>query len=197
MIILKIKFYYLPVLLILVFYFITEIYSYNIIVGQEETNIEEAAITSNKLIDSEYVYLIFDDDYYKVSKRGQNHFSIYKNLIFQSKNGTILDFQKSDKTTLYLEFGSSPIERKLIFENITFINFDYEKNFNSYLLGFYYLNSLNNFKIEFINCKFKNIKNLMVHTEAICTKLIQSSPQFVFNKCSFMLVKKKKKKKKL
>jgi len=171
----------LYILIQLFIYFISKIYSIEIHIKNNESAMKNLSNTINDRQTQEELKLIFNEDYYNIAAMANNDFSIQKNIIFYSENGTIFNFQHScySHFTLNLKPDSS-----IKFYNITFFDFFDEIYTTSLNLYYIPLNN-NNFRIEYHNCKFIQNKGLLLNFIYKSTKKTQTTPQVIFNNCSF------------
>ncbi|OUM59253.1 hypothetical protein PIROE2DRAFT_15246, partial [Piromyces sp. E2] len=131
--------------------------------NDDEESLSNLAINVNKLNVENDVNILFKDSYYKIPPYGRNKFQIFNDLILYSENGTVFDFQMAEESTLYFEFNSGVIDKKIVFRNITFYNFDgYSPTISSAIHIMSYSEKTNRYTVEFDNyCYFKNIKSLV------------------------------------
>ncbi|OUM67072.1 hypothetical protein PIROE2DRAFT_5560 [Piromyces sp. E2] len=125
------------------------------------------------------------DKIYNVTTNGRNSLNIFTDIIFYSEKGTIFDFQNSDKSHITIEFKPNLTNAKIIFQNITFYNYNYDV-LDKYLLFFDITYDHNDFLIEFDNCTFKNINSCIFSLGYYCMKSLKNSPQIIFNNCKFL-----------
>jgi len=168
--------------------FINKVFSYDLVIDSNDENYPTFADTVNNLLNNDDVQLLFNEDYYKLPLFGRSKFNILNNLTFYSKNGTIFDFQQAETSTLYFSFVTGIVDKKIVFRNITFYNFD---GFNTKLSAathFTASDKTDRFTVVFDNCIFKNNKKLSFYSHVSCTKSDQKTPQIIFNNCKFLYV---------
>lgn len=178
---------YLNIYLILYWInFFIKIYSLDVVINNDENTMYNIADNINKQSVNNEIRMIFNDERYKIPSVGKNTFYVQNNLNFYSEKGAIFDFQGLDKGTIHFHFNNILPNRKVTFQNIIF------DNYNGYSTGGHliYLGGFddesNRYTIEFKNCTFNNIKNLLFNTELRCTKALQTTPQMIFNNCKFL-----------
>jgi len=138
--------------------------------------------TVNNRQAKEELKLIFNDDYYNIAAISNNDFTIQKNVIFYSENGTIFDYQHA--STTHFSINIKP-DSSIRFYNITF--YDYFDDVYSNSMHIYYIQiNSNNFQIEYNNCKFIKIKGMLTNFIYSGVKKIQTTPQVIYNNCSFI-----------
>jgi len=175
----------IKILLILIYYVINGC-TLNITINNDEESMFKLSKNINSYLDYDEIFMNFDDDYYKIDDSGNNIFNVASTLIFYSANGTTFDFQGSNKTRIIFYYQNGVFNKKIIFRNITFLNYDNNSIIKSYLIYLKTFDDNDKFTIEFDNCMFKDIKGLVYYNEIMCTKSTQSSPQVIFNNCKFM-----------
>jgi len=173
--------YQLYIVIQLLICFIGKIYSSEIIIKNKDKIMQNINIIINNQQQGNELNLIFDEDYYKIGANATNSFHVEKGLIFYSENGTTFDFSHSHLTSLAFYIDNS--YSKVKFYNITFDDY-YSEPFG-YLITFFISNKNNNFEIEFNNCKFTNILGMIGNFRYESIKATQSTPQVIFNNCSF------------
>ncbi|ORX76880.1 hypothetical protein BCR32DRAFT_270994 [Anaeromyces robustus] len=174
--------------LILYLCIIKRVYSLDIelSIKNDESVLENLADNVSSLINYEKVTLNFNEEIYKIPCTGRNHFNVYNTVIYYSENGTIFDFQELDTSSLYFHFGKNVDNKKLIFKNITFFNYDVNKLYHETYMMFFDYECNYEVTIEFENCVFRDSINSLFHIRYQCRKAIQSSPQVIFKNCKFM-----------
>ncbi|OUM58114.1 hypothetical protein PIROE2DRAFT_16695, partial [Piromyces sp. E2] len=88
------------------------------------------------------------------------NFDVGSKIIFQSENGTILDFQNygNNKINLSFHFDDDNNNNKIVFQNITFSNYNNDRK-NESLFQFSTKNEHNKYEIIFDNCTFDHIQS--------------------------------------
>ncbi|OUM60766.1 hypothetical protein PIROE2DRAFT_13404 [Piromyces sp. E2] len=171
-------------LLLLYIFFIDKLYSFNLSADNDDHCIERIANITNS--DYNEIYINFNKDYYKISNNGRNQFFVKSDITFYSDKGTIFDFQKSKKSTLYFNIVEKKYV-KIIFKNITFFNFgDHE---GGTMISVDILNDTKGsykYSMEFENCIFKNNNDVIYYNKISCINPVQSIPQAIFNNCTFI-----------
>ncbi|ORX47896.1 hypothetical protein BCR36DRAFT_294501 [Piromyces finnis] len=124
---------------------------------------------NSKLLTSD-VNVIVNDGTYKIPTEGKNHIQVYNTLVFNGKKNSIFDFQYSMKSQFYVHFsaGGGNTEKKLIFNNITFYNFNNFGNDNSNIMSFETENTSDRYTAEFNNCTFLNNKGINANVKVSC-----------------------------
>ncbi|ORX80570.1 hypothetical protein BCR32DRAFT_20527 [Anaeromyces robustus] len=110
--------------------------------------------------------------------------SVFKNITFYSEKSTIIDLAKLKEFSWFINFNfGANVQEKIYlkFYNITFKNYP---NY-PYLLYIFYLTTLtDNYQLYFENCKFINVKNVILNAFS-CTSATQNEPQVLMNNCYF------------
>jgi len=166
---------------ILLICYINTVYLKDIIINNDDDSI----VNSVKDIENlKTIRLIFNTDIYKIPTDGQTHLNIYNanTLIFYSENGTIFDFQNSERTTFSLHLETNQVT--VIFQNITFINFGNYILSNIKMFFLSLKNYSDKFTVKFDNCIFKDSVTI-IQAAITCTKKTQTTPQLIFNNCKF------------
>ncbi|OUM66751.1 hypothetical protein PIROE2DRAFT_5963 [Piromyces sp. E2] len=140
-------------------------------------NINSKLLTSSLTIN-------LKDGIYKVSSN--NHLYLHDSLIFNGDKDTIFDFQKTRKTQFYFHFSAGVVDKKLIFNNITFTNFENFGSEVSNVMSFETEDTTDRYLVEFNNCIFLNNNGINNNIKLSCVKSVQKTPQFIYNNCKFM-----------
>jgi len=171
-------------LLMVFIYFNTKAYSYEFELNNDKNSIDEMAKKINSIISMNQVKVVLNENNYIITSTDHIHLILENTLHFYSKNGTVFDFNSLDNGSFIIQINSGLVNKKLIFENITFYN--YGMNPTISLFDIEYKDDYNTFTIEFNNCTFLEIRGKMFNFKVSCTKSKQTSPQVIFNKCKFM-----------
>jgi len=147
---------------------------------KEGIEIEKIAEMVNKNDANEY-NVFFDYPYYNISNAGRNQFEIQSNLIFNSKIGTVFNFQNDSRSNFVFNLKRNFVNKKIIFQNITFYNYILE---NLITLKIEEIDD-NNFTIEFDNCTFIDNSGYIININFAPFKYFSNSPQVIFNNCQF------------
>jgi len=174
----------LYILIQLFIYFISKIYSIKIEIKNNEKVMQNLSNTINDRQTDE-LKLIFNENYYNISTLSNNNFSVQKNLIFYSEKGTIFDFHNTHQTSLAFNIKPDTSLIKIKFYNITFFNY-FDEALSNGLSFFSIPINHNNYEIEYNNCKFIQIKGYLFIISYDSVKVTQTTPQLIFNNCSFM-----------
>jgi len=173
--------------LLLLQYFIKGVLLYEIVMNDfDDKSLDKLIVDTirNKILTSE-INLTFKDGTYKIPTTGQNHFYLHNSLIFNSKNETILDFRFKQQSQFYIHFIAGAVDKKLIFNNITFTNYENFGNDNNNLMVFDSEDGNDSYTVEFNNCIFMNNKGIANNIKVSCTKSTKKTPQFIYNNCIF------------
>eukprot|EP00833_Pecoramyces_ruminatium_P018164 jgi/Orpsp1_1/1192196/evm.model.d7180000091272.1 len=152
----------------------------------DENGMENFAASSKIQMNYDEIRVIFNEEYYKVTKDGRNEINVQSNLIFYSEKGTTLDFQGSYQSRLRFIFNVGLYNKKVIFKNITFTNYDFNSNNDADMILFNINDDNDKFQIIFENCNFINNIGNMFSVKYKCMKSTQSEPQVLFNNCKFI-----------
>eukprot|EP00833_Pecoramyces_ruminatium_P011277 jgi/Orpsp1_1/1185309/evm.model.c7180000093178.1 len=158
---------------------------HHIMMKNDIESIQNMVNIINKQLSSTDVIVEFDNNNYNIDCDGKNHFYIHNSLTFSSKNNTIFNFQDSRKGSFYIHFSAGLVDKKVVFQNITFFNYNYEYDNNSNLIIIDTEDTTNRYTVEFNNCTFNSIKGLISNIKIICLISTQSTPQILFNNCKF------------
>jgi len=186
--ILKKKKYLWIRLYIILFYFIIKVYLIELKLSNDEESMNTLASRVNDLqtmsIYNE-IKLLLNEDYYISATNSKNNFMVNTILIFQSDNGTTIDFQKSPKSRLFFDFSANTLNKKVIFRNITFYNYSDDDEEINRLLTFTFPAESNNYQVIFENCIFEDIYYEMFNFRYSNLYFI-NNPQVYFNNFIFI-----------
>ncbi|ORY02136.1 hypothetical protein LY90DRAFT_678628, partial [Neocallimastix californiae] len=146
---------------------------------------ENLASTINKPLLTNDVIVELFDGIYNIHDDGINHLHLHNSLTFNGKSDTRFNFQNSEKSSLIFHFSAGSYDKKLIFNNIKFYDFDGSQYENSSLFPGGPEDRTDRYTIEFNNCEFYNIKGIVLNINIICLKRTQSTPNVIFNNCKF------------
>ncbi|ORX79036.1 hypothetical protein BCR32DRAFT_246689 [Anaeromyces robustus] len=177
---------YLYLLLLLIYF---KVQAKNVTITSKETTEDIVHIIENLSLskDIDEIKLVFKDKIHKVSFEANNNFNFYKNITFYSIDGIIFDFQKHYSGQMTINVSEGTTMKKIVFENISFINFKNLYNTGVNMISFNISGENNNFQIEFKNCTFyNNIGNLLYFRyEGIKKESVQ--PHVILNDCKFTI----------
>jgi len=182
MIILNNRFY---VVIQLFLYFISKIYSSDIIIKNDENVMKNLYSTINQKQTQGDVKLIFNESFYNISTATNNSFDVQRSITFYSEKGTVFNFQHSHASKFTFNFKHDVNNVKIKFQNITFYDFVGD-SYSSLLYFIITIVNHNTYEIEFNNCKFIGDKGVLLNLSYYSKKVTQTSPQVIFNNCSFM-----------
>eukprot|EP00833_Pecoramyces_ruminatium_P013103 jgi/Orpsp1_1/1187135/evm.model.d7180000055661.1 len=142
--------------------------------------------TINYQLTNKELNVEFDDNNYDIDCNGRNHYYILNSISFNGKNNTIFNYQYSKKGSFYIHFNAGLVDKKVIFQNIKFLNYDSFHDDNSNLFTIETEDETDRYTIEFNNCIFDNIKGIISNIKITCLKSVQSTPQIIFKNCKFI-----------
>jgi len=181
----KIKNFFLYILILVLY--INKSYLYDVNIKNDHDTMENFGVyvnnEINKHVDENEIVFHFDKENYLITSNENNEFNWVQTLIFQSTNGTNIDFQNKANNKLVFHINIDINNKKLIFKNINFKNFG---KYNYGLLHFAFNNNnSNNYQIEFENCSFDNIKSSIIYVSFSYYINQFTKPQIKFTNCHF------------
>jgi len=179
-------FYYLFLLLIYgIKKAFTTIFEYNVRNTTEDINEVFRNMMDTKL--SRYdVILNFDDEYYKLFFYNDHNIHMKNDIIFQSKKGAIWDYTNRALSVFFVNFGQKDLDKKMIFRNITFYNYNNLNNRYANPFVFETLDPDNRLTIEYDNCVFDKMIGITFNFQIACRNNVQTTPQVIFRNTKFM-----------
>lgn len=181
------KYKYLKIYILLnLICFLRIVYSFNIVMKNDKKSMTEMVDTINYQLTNKELNVEFDDNNYDIDCNGRNHYYILNSISFNGKNNTIFNYQYSKKGSFYIHFNAGLVDKKVIFQNIKFLNYDSFHDDNSNLFTIETEDETDRYTIEFNNCIFDNIKGIISNIKITCLKSVQSTPQIIFKNCKFM-----------
>jgi len=182
------KFYLFFQILIILKCLIRVVYSYDINLTNDPTVMDNLAEVYKDTVNSmkyDEIRIVFNEKKYDIAPYGRNHFNIDKTLIFYSNKGSTLDFGDTNLSTLRFHFLPGTENQKLLFKNLTFINYRGLTEIYDHLLTFSVNDDKNNFSVEFENCTFIDIDGYLLNIEVTYKQPVKEDPQLLFKNCSF------------
>jgi len=172
-------------LFLFLIYLLKKAYLYNISINNDVKTMENLAdIINDPLLTNDVNVNLFNENY-NIDCNGKNHLYLHNSLTFNGKNNTKINFQSSDKGSFKIHFSAGSYNKKLIFNNINFYNYDGTYVENSGIVVGETEEKIDQYTIEFNNCEFYDIKAMIINIKITCLKKTQSLPQVIFNNCKF------------
>lgn len=132
------------------------------------------------------VELNFDDDYYYLFLNDNFNLHMKNSITFQSKNGAIWDYANRALCVLFVNFAKGDLDKKMIFRNIHFYNYNNLNNIYANPFVFDTQDRDNSLYIEYDNCIFEKMRGYALNFQIACRNNVQTTPQVVFRNSKFM-----------
>ncbi|KAL6605716.1 hypothetical protein U3516DRAFT_27834 [Neocallimastix sp. 'constans'] len=168
--------------IIFLLYFFLKTYSIDIIISDENNlyNLPKKIDSLSQSSINDQINIILENDYYKLPSNGNSNYNIKNTVIFYSEKGTIFDFQQKYQTRLTLFLYNTSKFNKIVFQNITFINYTAIIN-NTWTIFLELFPENGAYQVEFNNCSFLNIKGLLLNVYHLKIEQETTYPQIIFN----------------